>query len=651
MLQFEGLSLTGEPAAPLARPVVEEASISGDSSPQTTTTRRTKLAPPAPLGHDLPTNRPASRSSSSSASSHSSSVLRCNNPYANAQTSNQVFYSTAGHQVHRARGDGSSTDSSTRGLNSGRNSPRSSARRPGRNPLVDSDDDATRSAARPLSARRSSPSFEFGFRTPPEEALRSESSVGSTADFLASGAAVAMAPAVAAQGSSLWSSDSLAATSVNRTADQPPHVQPLTSLPNPKAAVSITASIPHTPAELEALIAMPPVTRTVACPAGWTFSVYDSEMSQHYAIESQDVWLTQGAVKYVDFFQKYGSQTRFRFQLCKRFLSGSCLNGTGCQYIHSGVLSNSTHVHVNENSATSAATGFLTPDMIAGGINKLGYRTIPPGVVFPVFPPNSASATPQMIPSEKILVTTGAQNVFNVLSSRGGDISSCTNMKPRHCAHFQFKRMCNLGSDCNFVHSLIPYIQGIVNNPPPAASSDPFQYAQQLSAQLQSPARASHGGSTPGPFAVQQHPLQHPTAGMAPMPQLVQSFTPAGPFQYAPPPQPGPTGMFGVPHHIQLQQQQQQQHFSLQPQMYQQPPQFAAAPAMAPQAQLHPMPMQQLSLQYAALPPPSQHGASGGGLVYYHPQGQQFIQMPAEGHHGAPPMVQYAQHLPHFQQQ
>lgn len=45
-------------------------------------------------------------------------------------------------------------------------------------------------------------------------------------------------------------------------------------------------------------------------------------------------------------------------------------------------------------------------------------------------------------------------------------------VRPRHCAHFQFKRMCNLGSTCHFIHSLIPFVQGMVNQPPlPAAVS------------------------------------------------------------------------------------------------------------------------------------------------------------------------------------
>jgi hypothetical protein len=100
--------------------------------------------------------------------------------------------------------------------------------------------------------------------------------------------------------------------------------------------------------------------------------------------------------------------------------------------------------------------------------------------VFSVYPPNAASQTPQTIPSERILVTVGAQNVYNVLNNlRAGDHqNNAANLKPRHCAHFQFKRMCNLGSECNFVHSLTPYIQGLNATMPPALRNQPVPPVQ-----------------------------------------------------------------------------------------------------------------------------------------------------------------------------
>jgi hypothetical protein len=228
--------------------------------------------------------------------------------------------------------------------------------------------------------------------------------------------------------------------------------------------------------------------KEVWCPAGSQFSVYDAGMREHYVIPSAKVALTRGAVKYATLFERYGNQTRFRFQLCNRYLHNRCTCGLECQYIHSHVVSESTHVHLNENSITAMGVKQMNAEELAGGRNTLGYKTMDCGMVFAVFPPNQLNSAPQLIPSEMILETEGAVQTYRALgggadhaSEKGGPSQTFTQppypvmadgsvavpiVRPRHCAHFQFKRMCNLGAACHFIHSLIPFVQGVVNQPP-----------------------------------------------------------------------------------------------------------------------------------------------------------------------------------------
>lgn len=220
----------------------------------------------------------------------------------------------------------------------------------------------------------------------------------------------------------------------------------------------------------------------VWCPAGSLFSVYDAGMKEHYNIPSEKVALTRGAIKYVSLFERYGNQTRFRFQLCNRYLHNRCSCGTECQYIHSQVVSGSTQVHMNENSITASGVRQMKQEELAGGRNTMNYPTVPSGMIFAVFPPNQLNSSPQLIPSELILITEGALQTQRALAALAEDARSSAAgsqvhgggsggaevpiVRPRHCAHFQFKRMCNLGASCHFIHSLIPFVQGMVNQPP-----------------------------------------------------------------------------------------------------------------------------------------------------------------------------------------
>ncbi|XP_010698152.1 hypothetical protein LPMP_020070 [Leishmania panamensis] len=204
----------------------------------------------------------------------------------------------------------------------------------------------------------------------------------------------------------------------------------------------------------------------VRCPAGSQFSVYDSGMRRHYLIKSEQVAITRGAIKYASLTERYGSQTRFRFQLCNRYLHHRCSSAAECQYIHSLFVSTATQVHVNENGITTYGVRQMIREELAGGRNTLEYPTITPGIVFAVYPPNQLNSFPQFILSELILQTEGAVQTSQALSGDAAHGAEATIVRPRHCAHFQFKRMCNLGASCRFIHSLVPFVQGLVNQPP-----------------------------------------------------------------------------------------------------------------------------------------------------------------------------------------
>jgi len=165
---------------------------------------------------------------------------------------------------------------------------------------------------------------------------------------------------------------------------------------------------------------------------GFTVSVYDAMLTLHYDIPSENVIPTHGAVRYIEHYNECGPYSRFRFQLCHNFQRGKCHKGSSCTYIHALVGSDETvqRIHLN---------------------NGMVYETLPRGASIFVHAP-SGLTEPQVIPSEAILRTKGAIEVYNaVINNR-----SCAILRPQHCAHFQFKKMCNRGTECGFIHSLVP---------------------------------------------------------------------------------------------------------------------------------------------------------------------------------------------------
>lgn len=246
-----------------------------------------------------------------------------------------------------------------------------------------------------------------------------------------------------------------------------------------EGSVQITA-----PALLGLLAAS--TAQDVPCPPGFVFSVYDADVSHHYTIPSEQVFVTQGAIRHVEYHSKYGVQTRFRFQLCRKFLAGRCTAGRDCAYIHCTALPRATHVHVNETLMNTPIHEFSSGVPI---VNTMGYEVLPGGLTIPVYSPNSTQNPPQSIPSDQLLKTKGSlaayaaqqqlvmiptqQVIAVMIPGQSQPVLICQPtsvpalpapqpgivMRARHCAHFQFRRMCNLGSECNFIHSLVPYIQ------------------------------------------------------------------------------------------------------------------------------------------------------------------------------------------------
>ncbi|RNE98289.1 hypothetical protein TraAM80_08846 [Trypanosoma rangeli] len=320
---------------------------------------------------------------------------------------------------------------------------------------------------------------------------------------------------------------------------------------------------------LEQLMLADP-SKEVMCFPGCTFSVYDSGIHNHYLIESTEIVVTHGSLEYLKMNESHGTQSRFRFQLCKRYLNRRCTRGTNCPYIHTHSIPSPNFVHVNENAISAAAVeGFeVFPEELRGGKNGNRYPTMPHGTVFQVYPPNQGKNVPQFIPSEMILRTVGASNVYSVLLHSGAnkakdaaaaDTAGCenvgVNVKARHCAHFQFNKMCNLGEACNFIHSLVPYLQRLSVSPQsqsytpmmapprsfvvPSAAMTPF---------TPFPNGTSSGGITPPyPMEFMQHPVLHlPQLAPQQLRQPQQHVMPSAPIsQLIPPP--------GVAEHIMYQ--------------------------------------------------------------------------------------------------
>jgi len=225
-------------------------------------------------------------------------------------------------------------------------------------------------------------------------------------------------------------------------------------------APAASASLPLDAAALSAFLNAAGCPIDTPCPAGFVFTVYNGDISQHFNVHSETVQITRGSIKYVDHHARYGQQTRFRFQLCNNYLQHKCAKLSECSYIHATVLPKPSEVHLNPFAPRRLAAdrhghGHDVP-MTAQDDPSIAdaYETLPKGYALRVYAPNDKGPQePQMIPSEMIILTAGA--IAAKRCSLGGD--AAPGARPRHCAHYQFKRLCNLGSQCHFIHSKVPF--------------------------------------------------------------------------------------------------------------------------------------------------------------------------------------------------
>jgi hypothetical protein len=269
------------------------------------------------------------------------------------------------------------------------------------------------------------------------------------------------------------------------------------------------------------------------CPPGFSITVYSGDFGQHYVLPSEDVQITRGSIKYVDHLARYGAQMRFRFQLCHNYLLRKCPKLSECSYIHATKLPAPSQVHLNP-----FAPRRLAADRHGHGDDVVDsaqddpavanqYPTLPAGYTITVHPPNEAHSTtateahgratvkPQDIPSDMIIWTAGAQSALDCVASGGASSRGAPGLsgaRPRHCAHYQFRRVCNLGRDCKFLHSKVPFAEALraAGNTSVATAAPP---AKPQSPQLAK--KASPGWNkqlSPQPF------VPFPSAFVYPMP-------------------------------------------------------------------------------------------------------------------------------------
>jgi hypothetical protein len=164
-------------------------------------------------------------------------------------------------------------------------------------------------------------------------------------------------------------------------------------------------------------------------PPGFKVNVFDGVLMRYFEVPSEWIVPTVGAVRYVEHFNEAGPYTQFRFQLCHNFVNGRCHRGFHCTYVHARQLPPAHQIHVQ-------------------GVDT--YERLPPGIMLSVYMPGSAGS-PQTIPSEFIFRTRGSERIY-------ADLLNAIHVvfqRPQHCAHFLFKKVCNRGADCAFIHALV----------------------------------------------------------------------------------------------------------------------------------------------------------------------------------------------------
>eukprot|EP00759_Apiculatamorpha_spiralis_P048090 PhF_6_TR43419/c3_g1_i1/m.66713 len=168
--------------------------------------------------------------------------------------------------------------------------------------------------------------------------------------------------------------------------------------------------------------------------AGFIFKVFNDERTHFIHLPSQYVLVTEGSNRYLNCGNT--EQMAPRFVLCRHILRDRlCPRGSTCNFIH-GVLRaaegdpNYRRVEVHKNDATEH-----------GGPR---YETLPPGAKMLIAYPGEERHV--QIPSQNIYKTRGSELYHRVLPS------GLPPRIPQRCTHYQFKKMCHRGAECNFIH-------------------------------------------------------------------------------------------------------------------------------------------------------------------------------------------------------
>lgn len=220
------------------------------------------------------------------------------------------------------------------------------------------------------------------------------------------------------------------------------------------------------------------------CLSGSSLTLYNGDISQHFEIPSEAIKVTKGALKYAEHHERFGSHTRFRFQLCNKFLQGKCERLSECPYVHAQRVPPPSIVHLNpfaprrlavDRTADGANNGLMLSAQDDPAVAD-AYETLPAGFTMAVYPPNAdcegVDVEPQIIPSDKIILTAGAVTARRTSTGKVH--------KARHCAHYQYRRICHLGAQCHFIHSKVPLHQPSAPAQPAAAVPSAVDFSSYL---------------------------------------------------------------------------------------------------------------------------------------------------------------------------
>lgn len=325
------------------------------------------------------------------------------------------------------------------------------------------------------------------------------------------------------------------------------------------------------------------------------FNVLSDDKQTMLSIPKDIIDPTAGSAKYLQ--QGTSACYTFRFQLCRGYNQGRCVHRHQCAFIHSRHMSN------------PALSALVTRTLVHRNVpipsfDAAPHPRLPRGVTLLVY--DSVQSKNVLIDSSYVYVTHGSQAGYRAaqqndaaLAATGqptapdnssesttnaqGSTQPTSSVRLQFCLHFD-KSLCARGETCNFVHKVqlqegsSPHSNG--NEAPAAAPPPPFSGTVTLPTSA-SPSVYAPGhrqlqttGTTFAPTfnAAPQAPAmyqpcvqQHPVAMSYPSSGVTHHFSQPGP-QFQP-------QFLQLPLHASMPpfQQQQQQLYQMQPQLFQLP--------------------------------------------------------------------------------